>query len=888
MINLENQIKHAIDIIRNSSDPQEKKGILFNIIKELPKTPEIISLFQLAFDVISSMEQVDERWTSIFELIKEIPITKDFFSIYARAMELAIDAVDGIQEPISRKTKLLRIAHELPKIDEFTKLRLYAMRLALDLSDTSQHKKASLDEIAKELPKSSDISFYRSYTLLGIAHELPKTDEFISLYKEAIQRALDAIAVIKEPYYREYALLYIARELPKTEEYVALYKRSIEEAFHASIAIQDPFAKEHALIEILQEIPKIPKFSTLLQQVIKQALDFYAAKRMLENIDIIGRLDYFIAGEQRRLTESKKVRYTKEKYALILARELEQIGLLLNDIRLIETLRPYTHVWIQPAALRTAAKKIVTHLENLRAVYHGREIKWPMFVKEYYPVDISHYDYSREKTLAQNFVSIDLGATNTVIMRRKGDALPESVLLDSVAKTCGDAYIIPSILNLETNAIGMEAAGKPHIANFKKLLLDDNPTGKEYMDKYIQILYKHLKKRMSGGKRFSFFQNSSTDILYITVPVGFHRYRKDLRKIIEKTIRGIKIELIEEPLAAAIGYQVAEERDKVIMLIDFGGCTLNTMILRLNIHEVHVIAKPDRAKTLGGHDIDIWLAEHLAKKIGIQRESAQYDKLVLKAEEIKISLSEQRVAPFAWDGNEVCTISREDLEDVLAKHDFYKIIDRSILYLLKRAEKVGVRKDMIEAVLLTGGSSQIPSFKDKIFHLFPNLKEQNAIYDHSPISAVARGGALYATKDVITDRHLAMAYALRYTTNNKEKPYSYKLILESGESLPLEKTFRITPARTLGSQDEIYLELFEVPESMVTRRWAAEAGIEFIKQEIKQSKDMALTALNIVTLPFKEPIDEDTYITFRVDDRGHLVIRYGKENAEVETGLRLQ
>src|SRR3990170_928832 len=114
MINLENQIKHALDIIRNSSDPQEKKNILFNIIKELPKTPEITSLFQLAFDVISSMEQVDERWTSIFELIKEIPITKDFFSINARAMELAIDAVDGIQEPISRKTKLHQWLIPLP------------------------------------------------------------------------------------------------------------------------------------------------------------------------------------------------------------------------------------------------------------------------------------------------------------------------------------------------------------------------------------------------------------------------------------------------------------------------------------------------------------------------------------------------------------------------------------------------------------------------------------------------------------------------------------------------------------------------------------------------------------------------------------------------------
>lgn len=801
----------------------------------------------------------------------------------------AIEAADGITEPINRKTKLLRIADELPKTEEFTKLRLNAMRLALDLADTPQHKKASLHEIAHELPKSSDISFYRRYTLLGIASKLPKTSSsFISLYTEAIQRALDAVAVIKEPYYREYALIYIAKELPKTEDYLALYKRAIEEAFRAAKAIHDPFAKEHALIEILQEIPKTQEFSTLLQEVIKQALDFYAAKTMLKNIDILGRIDYLIAGEQRRLTESKKTRYTKEKYAVILARELEQIGLQLNDIRLIETIRPFTHVWIQPAALRAAAGKIAKHLENLRSRYHGKEIERPVFVIGHHPAPRYFTDIRKGKAVPHDCISIDLGATNTVIMRKKGEDIPESVSLERIAKKYGETYIIPSILNLETNAIGMEAVENPHIVNFKKMLLDGNPKGKEYMTRYIQILYKHLKKTISGNRRIPFFHPPEIDILYITAPVGFHSYRKNLREIIEKTIKGVKIELIEEPLAAAIGYRVAEERDKVLLLVDFGGCTLNTMILRLNINEAHVIAKPDRAKTLGGHDIDIWLAEYLGKKIGVSREDAGYYKLIRKAEEIKISLSEQRAAPFDWEGNEVCKVSRQDLEDVLSKHDFYKIIDRSILYLLRRADKVGVRKDMIEAVLLTGGSSQIPSFKEKIDHLFPKIREQNAVYDRNPLSAVAIGAALYSAKNIITDRHLGMAYALKYTTKDKDAPYSYKLIFESGEPLPLEKTFKIAPARTLGVQNEIYLELFEVPESLIARRWVAEAGMEFIKQEIKQTKDTALKAFKIITMPFQEAPCEDIGVTLCVNDKGHLTIRYGKENAEIETGIRLQ
>ncbi|MBI5047602.1 MAG: Hsp70 family protein [Deltaproteobacteria bacterium] len=573
---------------------------------------------------------------------------------------------------------------------------------------------------------------------------------------------------------------------------------------------------------------------------------------------------------------------------MALAKEIERSGLQLNDIRLVETLQPYTHIWIQPLELRLAARKIVGHMEGLRTAYHGKEIERPAFVSEHHPVSYGHYPSINEKITPKDCIAIDLGATNTVIMRRSQTAQPDFILLDSISKRFGDTYSIPTLLSANANSIGMEAMGKSPITDIKKMLMDGNPKSKEYMESYIRMLYRHLKKAITAG-RFLFFSSSIADMLYLTVPVGFQNYRKTMKEIAENIFKGVKIEFIEEPLAAAIGYQVAEERDKIVVLIDFGGCTHNTMILRLNIDEIHVIAKPDRAKTLGGHDIDIWLAEYLSKKIGISdKESTLYDKLILKAEEIKIALSEYKIAPFEWNGLEVCKVSRDDLEDILAKHDFYKIIDRAISYTIRKAEKIGIRKDMIETVLLTGGSSQIPSFKEKIDHIFPKLREQNAVYDHSPLSAVVRGAALYGTRNVIIDRHIGMAYAVRYTTKNKDVPHSYKLIFESGESLPLEKTFKLAPARTLGIQNEIYLELFEVPESMVTRRWVMESGVEFIKQEIKQTKDIELKGFNIVTLSFKEPVNEDVYITFCVNEKGHLTIRYGKENIELETGIRLR
>ena len=889
MIEPENAIKQSIEVSLKSLDSREKRENLVHIFKELQKLPSYIPLFFNILATINTIEDISDKRAALNDIVKEIPKTDDFRSLYLMAMESLIDAAARTETTQYRRAELLRIAEGLPDTDEFVKLRLNAFRYAMDLFDKPYHKKASLAEIARELPKSSDISFYRRFTLLGIASELPKSGAFIELYKEAIRLAINAAELIEEPYYREYALIYIARELPKTEEYLPLYKEVIEKAYEAAVALQDPFAKEYALIDILKELPKTQEFYGLLLNVIKETLKFYTMRKSIENIDILGKLDYFIAGETKRLTESKKAKYTKTKYALMLAEELEQCGMQLNDIRFIEILKPYTHIWVQPAKLRAVANKIVDHLEMIRNTYHGREIEKPVFLKEHYLFSKDNYMRIDNKKIPEYCLSIDLGATNTVIMKRKGVAYPEFISLNSISKTYGNIHVVPTIFSPRTNSIGAEAIGKNPLVNIKQLALAGNQKGKVYMEAYIRVLYQNLKKALSNERPYSLLSNNLPEIIYITVPVGFDDYKKFIKETFLKLFRGVEIEVIEEPLAAAIGYQVAEERDRIIMLVDFGGCTLNVMIARINKDTVHVIAKPDRAKLLGGRDIDLWLAAYLAEKAGIQNDSIT-DELILKSEEIKIALSDHTIIPFQWNNVEVCEVSRKDLEELLVKHDFYKAVDNLIAYIIKKAGKVGIKSDMIEAILLTGGSSQIPSFKEKIAHSFPHIAQFNAIYSHNPLSAAGLGAALYTTKDILIDRHLELAYAIRYATKDSDRPYSYSILLERGESLPLEKTFKIRPARALGAQHELYLELFEVPERLITRKWTIEhkSGIESMKQELKQTSDMGLNDLKIITLPFQSPAGDDIFITFCVNKTGYLALKYGNEETKLDTGIRLQ
>ncbi|MDO8446660.1 MAG: Hsp70 family protein [Deltaproteobacteria bacterium] len=891
MINTE-RIRQTLNAIKESPDQPTLSSSLLDILRELPRKTEYIDLFEQCLYLMNKIEDPSVRRNTLLDFVKDIPRSGSFNPLYKAAMESLIIAADALREGQHRINELLRIAHALPKTEEFADLRLLAWRLALNLPDKPRYKKPSLDSIARELPKACDYSFYRRYTLLGVAGELPKEGVFLNLYKEAVSLATDATAVIEEPYSRKYILLFIANELRKSGEFPDIYRRALTEAYKAVLAIKDPFAREHALFEIIRELPKSREFSELLMDVVDQALNFFTVRKWMEDIEATDVVDYILSAEEPGIKESKKRRFSREKYSDILSAEIDKFGGQLNDIRFIETLRPYTHIWIQPKRLRDSVRKVVAHLESLQEKFHGREIERPIFLKEVHPggtgiLSVSHRLKASATPVMSNCISIDIGATNTVIMRKKGDEQPEFIVLPSVAKKYDSVYVIPTILSSETNSIGAEVVEVNPLINIKQMLLERNPKGRVHMERFFRTLYQHLKKATVSGGWFSIASRNMADIIYITVPVGFQYYKKAMREIAEKTIRGVDIEFIEEPLAAAIGYQVVEKRDKVILIIDFGGSTLNSMIVRVNIGEAHVVAKPERAQMLGGHDIDQWLAEHLAKKAGLPVETGTSYRFLALAEGIKIDLSKRKEVPFELEGGYIGNITREELEELLEQHEFYKIVDRNISNLLRKGEKVGLKKDKIEAVLITGGSSQIPSFREKIEHIFPELRRQNLIYDHSPLSAVAIGSAIYGTK-AVTDRHLSMAYAVRYVTDDKDAPYSYSIVLEKGESLPIEKSFKIRPARKLGIQNELSLELFEVPERIIVRRWVAESGIEFIAQDIQHGRDITLTGLKTVTLPFEEGGDSNLDIQLYVNETGQLSLKYGDQDRVIETGVRLQ
>ncbi|MBE9502594.1 MAG: Hsp70 family protein [Proteobacteria bacterium] len=883
--------RSCLELIKQIDVPGERSFSLtefINIVTQSEEAfPVIIDAAGSVIDAAQSIDNLKHKKSTILRLADSLPDRPELMTLYLKVMSLAIDVTDKVDDDVERRIGLVNISNKLRNRPQFEALSLHAMRVCLGLSKEAGYEKYSLPLIAKGLPKMCDYKFYRNNTFFGVTLALPKKGEFLKLYKEAIEIAIEASDLIEEAFYKKYALFFIAEALPKTDDFLPLYKKTLSEALNAVLAMNDPFARQYALIEILQEFPKTPEFSSQILRTIENILPFFTFQSRVSDMEIIDVFDYLIVVEEKKLKDSKKKMYSREKIARLFSAELEKLTMELNDIRLLEMLKPYAHVWARPKVLRDTVRKVIAHVEALMKEHHGREVERPIAIKESFFDIATDAGSGKKSQTAVNTLAIDLGATNTVIMRKLWDGEPDYLPLNAISKKYGDYNSIPTLINPETGEIGTEALKRMNYINIKKMLLEGDPRGKELMERYFRSLYEHIKSTQPQKGLLSRLGSKVTERICVTVPVGFIDYGKAIHEIVKDVTGSGSIDIVEEPLTAAIGYNVAENRDKLVIVFDFGGCTLDIMLLRLNVDRVHVVAKPDRSKMLGGRDVDSWLAEYLAEVCGLAEDDISYE-LLEKAEAIKVSLSDYKTVPFEWEGRKVCDVTRETFEEILSSHGFYNNVDRAISYVLRKAKKVGIEKEMVEEVLLTGGASLIPSFKAKIAHTFPHLAEKNAIYDHSPLTAVVKGATIYGTKDVI-DRHLGMAYALRYKSENKKDRYSYEILLEKGMSLPFEKTFRMKPARTLGVQSEIYVELYEVPEALIARRWVKESGKELIRQYLKQSeKDVELKALKIVTITFNEPLEETVDVAFCIDENRKVKVKCEKEGIELDTDLSLQ
>ena len=441
--------------------------------------------------------------------------------------------------------------------------------------------------------------------------------------------------------------------------------------------------------------------------------------------------------------------------------------------------------------------------------------------------------------------AIDFGTSNTVITRwNSATGQPETLSLPGLSlQLSQNPPLVPSLLYVEEASQGKVIVGQA--VRDKGLDLAKNP-------RFFRSFKRGIGAEIQGflpeldGKIISFEQvgqwfltqiieqlepspDTVVESLILTVPVdSFEAYRHWLSGVCQ-ALPVEQVRMLDEPTAAALGYGVAE--GDTLLVVDFGGGTLDLSLVQLN-QEAQAGKKPlgfilkwgerflgesDRQKTtiarvlakagqnLGGSDIDNWLMDYFVETQGLTR-SPLTTRL---AERLKIQLSEKRSATEVYFNDETfesyeLKLDRDGFEAILKEHQFFEILDDRMAQLLQQGRRSGIEVSDIDAVLLVGGTAQIPAVQKWITQYFDASK----IRSEKPFEAIAQG-ALQLSQGIEIQDFLYHSYGIRYW-DRRNNCHNWHSIIKSGQAYPMSEPVELVLGASVDNQPSIELVVGEL------------------------------------------------------------------------------
>ncbi len=510
-------------------------------------------------------------------------------------------------------------------------------------------------------------------------------------------------------------------------------------------------------------------------------------------------------------------------------------------------------------------------------------------------------------------VAFDLGTTNTAVARWAGD----DAVMVNIGDCCrlqepGRTPLIPSALlgldaSLDGALIGQQALDQDStrrrvIRRFKPRLAEEGTLvvhrvggrgvqAREAARVFVRAVLEAYRRVMPDDfpeivtRRFLFSRRSvHFPRLVIPAPVDyFENYRAELREI-AIDLGYEDVEFIDEPLASALGLAVRAEREQHVLVVDFGGGTCDVAVVRLGAEALRQGRSRAVAKCgedLGGDLIDYWLMDEMCRRQDATLEQFEHIRGMLKdaAENLKVRLSGEASADASvFDDRSGRTmrieLSRAEFEELLVERRLFRNLESILDRALQQAAGKGVREEEIEAVLLVGGSTLIPSVRTFIEDRFG----ADRVLAGNPFAAVARGAAAFGAGARVADvlQHDYGVLVARPTTWDAggyiEVPGDdnrcVQVLFAQGEVCPTEPVVRCYQTGAMGGeQRRFHVSIYEVArDGSLSLVINPETGLP------EEQREMRLRPLNIddPTICALDPpstrAERRVEITYRVDE----------------------
>ena len=491
-------------------------------------------------------------------------------------------------------------------------------------------------------------------------------------------------------------------------------------------------------------------------------------------------------------------------------------------------------------------------------------------------------------------VGIDLGTSNSAIavyVKEKAEIIPIEgrKTLPSVV----------SIIDKETILVGQPARSRLFLdpdntvtsvkremgnGNWKKEF--KNLPGKEYTP--TDISTEILSKLVASA------QQSSMEILrgtpryaIICIPANFDDSQKQATIEAGKLANLEVIQLIEEPVAAAIAYALEKERDQTILVYDLGGGTFDVSILKVdstqeNISNFKILSKEGVSK-LGGDDFDYKIMEIAAQKFKEQsgidildikkdqgisvkalRETQQ--KLKDKAETAKCELSEAQAAQIS-----IPNLIKDEsgniynLEIAITRSEFNEAIRPLLLQSIEATKKAllsaKLTSEDVSRIILVGGSTRVPLVREILFDIF----KKEPYGDIDPDTVVAQGAASFAATFELPeikpqlDHKLVIDNIVTHFLGIESQGGKFSCLIEKDLSIPTDKPLEISKEYTTQRDNQTNLRI-NVYQSNEHTEFVKTEGVKLIGE------------FHVSRIPSKPKGQEKIIINFALDQQNLLKV----------------
>jgi molecular chaperone DnaK len=332
--------------------------------------------------------------------------------------------------------------------------------------------------------------------------------------------------------------------------------------------------------------------------------------------------------------------------------------------------------------------------------------------------------------------------------------------------------------------------------------------GKEYSPEDIsaEILKKVVSNAVAYRRDRLGKQNEVINQAVITIPAYFNDKQKNATRSAAYKAGLTPLELLSEPTAAAISYGFKPDSDdvKTILVYDFGGGTFDaSLIVAAGTQFIEQGKAGDL--WLGGDDVDLKLTQFVKEQVAKQEGIRDIDRLIdkmphyeklrfiadlkLACEKAKVELSKSATTTISPS-----TPLKDDLgigipvEVEISRSQFEQMIKplvaRTIQICHEALQLSEYTPDLVDVVLLVGGSSQIPYVQSQVKSAFGNEK---VVIHPRPMYAIAEGAAIVAAGRIDKVGTVGRDYCIKLVDDPRYR------IIRRGDVLPVQTshTFRL-------------------------------------------------------------------------------------------------